>query len=151
MFSVSRLFIDTSVFLEYILPSGGYKKSHVEKELEKLVADAGNERGLELVTSHIVLGEALQVIHQAFQEEKEWKALFNLRKIFDPDIYELSTVSPDRFHDILGEVLDKDPRLSHNDCIIIAQAVAEEAEYIMALDKDWSSRLEDLGISMDIY
>lgn len=145
-----RIFIDTSLFLEYILPSEGYGRTDSEKEFRRTVEDARGNDTLDLVTSHVVLGEVLQVLHSTSEEGWEQKILFDFRKVFDLDTYRLSSSEPRELRGHLGRVLDCDPRLSHNDAVILAQAIGEEVDSVKATDKDWSRHLEELGVQLDI-
>lgn len=146
---MKKVFIDASILVEYSWPEER-RRNRAERELRRLVEDAKRSR-VKLATSHVALGETLQVIYQSFEQEKEWKTLFNLGKIFSSELYEISSTAPEELKEAMERVMEKDSRLEQNDCVIIAQAVSSQADVIKTMDKGWSNRIEELGLELDVY
>lgn len=148
---MERIFIDSSAFLEYILPP---ENIEIENRLEELYYNAKRgRRDIQLITSHIALGEVLQVIHKTYGEEEEKIALHDFNLVFNGETYKISTPQPKEIRKNIKRLLEKDHHLKSksNDCLILAQALGSNADRVISLDKNWSKKIEELGIKLETY
>lgn len=141
--SDKKIFVESSVFLSYLLKDKFAKSSY--KKLKEWKYNAEKKEYM-LVTSHEVLGEIFSSILESRGDIP--KAINEFYRCYSSELYKLATPSPKQYSETLVKVKEKDSNISPTDSKIIANALAEECNEIYTTEEDWSQRIEKLGIKI---